>query len=75
MARIFFIDDDSSLRQALTDSIRDFGHDVAEAANAEEALNLIEKADVAFLDPKMPQMSGTDFLRKAKPDIPASAGC
>jgi CheY-like chemotaxis protein len=36
MPRILIIDDDKSFRQALADSIRDFGHDVAEAANVEQ---------------------------------------
>jgi DNA-binding NtrC family response regulator len=70
MARILIIDDDKPFREALAESIRDFGHDVIEAGDPEEACKLIEKADVAFLDLKMPGMSGIDFLREAKPGIP-----
>ena len=70
MARILIIDDDKSFREALAESVRDFGHDVAEAGGPEEAFKLIENADVAFLDLKMPNLSGIDFLREAKPVIP-----
>jgi DNA-binding NtrC family response regulator len=70
MARILIIDDDEPFREALAESIRDFGHDVIEAGDPEAACKLIENADVAFLDLKMPGMSGIDFLREAKPRIP-----
>jgi DNA-binding NtrC family response regulator len=70
MARILIIDDDKPFREALAESVRDFGHDVVEAGDPREAFTLIENADVAFLDLKMPGMSGIDFLREAKPVIP-----
>jgi CheY-like chemotaxis protein len=34
-------------------------------SSPKEAFKLIENADVAFLDLKMPTMSGIDFLREA----------
>jgi two-component system, NtrC family, response regulator len=70
MARILIIDDDKSFREALAESVRDFGHDVVETGSPQEAFKLIENADVAFLDLKMPNMSGIDFLREAKPSVP-----
>ena len=70
MARILIIDDDKLFREALAESVRDFGYDVVEASGAQEAIKLIEDADVAFLDLKMPNTSGIDFLREAKPVIP-----
>jgi two-component system NtrC family response regulator len=70
MARILIIDDDKPFREALAESVRDFGHDVIEANDAQEAFKLINNADVAFLDLKMPGMSGIDFLREAKPTAP-----
>jgi two-component system NtrC family response regulator len=70
MARILIIDDDKPFREALAESVRDFGHDVVEANDAQEAFKLINNADVAFLDLKMPGMSGIDFLREAKPTAP-----
>jgi DNA-binding NtrC family response regulator len=70
MARVLIIDDDKPFREALAESVRDFGHDVLEASGPQEAFKLIEDADVAFLDLKMPGMSGIDFLRESKPVIP-----
>jgi PleD family two-component response regulator len=45
MARILIIDDDKSFREALAESIRDFGHDVVEASGAQEAFKLIDEVD------------------------------
>jgi len=70
MARILIIDDDKSFREALAESVRDFGHDVVEASGAQEAFKLISSVDAAFLDLKMPGMSGIEFLREAKPLAP-----
>ena len=70
MARILIIDDDKSFREALAESVRDFGHEVVEASGAEEALELIGKVDAALVDLKMPGMSGIEFLREARPMVP-----
>jgi DNA-binding NtrC family response regulator len=70
MARILIIDDDKSFREALAESVRDFGHDVVEASGAQEAFKLISNVDAAFLDLKMPGISGIEFLREAKPLAP-----
>jgi response regulator RpfG family c-di-GMP phosphodiesterase len=70
MARILIIDDDKSFREALSESVRDFGHDVVEASGAQEAFKLIGNVDAAFLDLRMPGISGIEFLREAKPTVP-----
>lgn len=70
MARILIVDDDDAFRKALGESVRDLGHQVIEASRAGDALDLIDIADVAFLDLKMPGMNGIDFLREAKPSNP-----
>ena len=70
MARILIIDDDKSFREALAESVRDFGHDVIEASGAQEAFEFINNADATFLDLKMPGVSGIDFLREARPTAP-----
>jgi DNA-binding NtrC family response regulator len=70
MARILIVDDDDSFRQALSESIRDLGHQVIEANRASDALELISETDITFLDLKMPGMTGIDFLREAKPTGP-----
>jgi two-component system NtrC family response regulator len=70
MARILIIDDDKSFREAVAESIRDFGHEIVEASGAEEAFKLINDVDAAFLDLNMPGISGIEFLREAKPSAP-----
>ena len=67
MARILIIDDDKSFREALAESIRDFGHDVVEASGAQEAFKLINDVDAAFLDLNMPGTSGSNFCGKQSP--------
>ena len=44
MARILIIDEDKPFREALAESVRDFGHDVVEASDAHEAFEHIENA-------------------------------
>ncbi|MBV8278244.1 MAG: sigma-54-dependent Fis family transcriptional regulator [Verrucomicrobia bacterium] len=70
MARILIVDDDEAFRKALGESIRDLGHQVIEASKADDALGLIQNADVTLLDLKMPGMTGIDFLREAKTSTP-----
>jgi DNA-binding NtrC family response regulator len=70
MARILIVDDDDAFRNALSESIRDLGHQVIEASRAGEALERIQDADVTFMDLRMPGMSGIDLLRESKPPTP-----
>jgi two-component system NtrC family response regulator len=70
MARILVVDDDDSFREALVDVVRELGHDVVQSNSAQRAFELIKNVDATFLDLKMPEMSGIDFLRSAKPDAP-----
>jgi PleD family two-component response regulator len=51
MARILIIDDDKPFREALAESVRDFGHDVMVGSGAQEAFELINDAEVALLEP------------------------
>jgi len=67
MARILIIDDDKSFREALAESIRDFGHHVVEASGAQEAFKLMNEVDAAFLDLYMPGSSGIEFCGKQSP--------
>ena len=70
MARILIVDDDDAFRKALSESIRDLGHQVIQAKQAREALDQIDSADVTFLDLRMPGMTGIEFLRDARPTTP-----
>jgi DNA-binding NtrC family response regulator len=66
MAKILIIDDEASIRNALRGILEDEKHEVKEAKNGDEGLNMLsnEDFDVAFCDIKMPKMDGMELLRK-----------
>ena len=63
---IAVIDDDESVREALPDLIRIFGHDAAAFSSAEEFLasRRIDQAKCLILDIAMPGMSGIELQRE-----------
>lgn len=65
---ILLVDDDSDFRSMTVRSFRLRGHNVAEAANGEEALEQLKSSvfDVAVCDLNMPGMSGVELLREIK---------
>ena len=74
MARILLIEDEDSVRAMLRKVLETDGHDVLEAANGEQALQLEENGpvDLVVTDIIMPQMDGfgaIHLLRKRDPDI------
>ena len=74
MARILLIEDEDSVRAVLRKVLETDGHDVLEAANGEQALQLEENGpvDLVVTDIIMPQMDGfgaIHLLRKRDPDI------
>ncbi len=72
MGRILVVDDDSSLRQAVSVLLRRHGCDVACAAGGREALELLTDGcfDVVITDMKMEEMSGLDLLRRIRANFP-----
>ncbi|HEY0792032.1 MAG TPA: sigma-54 dependent transcriptional regulator [Chthoniobacterales bacterium] len=70
MARVLIIDDDEAFREALAETLQDLGHEVVQASSAEHAFELAGQVDLIFLDQKMPGLSGIDFLRTARPEVP-----
>ena len=70
MTKILEVDDEDNIRLLYKEELQDEGYEVSLAANAEEALKVIEteKPDLITLDIKMPGMNGIDFLRKLKED-------
>jgi DNA-binding NtrC family response regulator len=74
--KILIVDDDSLVRGAFADFLKDAGFIVAEAANGKEALLAFTKdspPDLVLLDLIMPEMGGLTFLGEAKkisPDVP-----
>lgn len=72
MARILIIDDEESIRETLKDILGYEGHEVEEASNGKDALEMLKKFnyDVALCDIKMPGMDGLELLDKSR-DIDA----
>ena len=72
---ILIVDDEAAQRDLLEDFVAPLGFDVACAASAEEALDVIGEAAVhmVLLDVRLPGMSGLDALpeiRKLAPELP-----
>ncbi|MDW8296061.1 MAG: sigma-54 dependent transcriptional regulator [Raineya sp.] len=66
MAKILVIDDEPAIRNALRGVLEDEKHEVAEAKNGEEGLQMLTEYDfdAAFCDIKMPKLDGMELLRK-----------
>ncbi len=76
---ILIVDDEPSMRLAVSASLDGLGFRILSAANAEEGLQILEShatrenIDLVLTDLKMPGMSGIDFFHQAKtawPQIP-----
>jgi PAS domain S-box-containing protein len=65
MAKILIVDDERSIRRTLGEFLRDAGHDVAEAEEAEGALGLLRAGafDVVVSDIILGRISGVELLR------------
>ncbi len=72
--RILVIDDDPDLRKTLADIIRTKGYEVQAAKDGGEGLELLgeRSADVALVDLMLPDMRGTEVLRRVKAFFPAT---
>jgi PAS domain S-box-containing protein len=75
---ILLVDDHTQVRSTTAALLTDLGHSVVEAEDGAQALKVLQDRDCDFdlliSDYAMPQLSGTDFLRKAHelcPDVPA----
>lgn len=68
MAKIALIEDDLTIREMYSHKLRASGHEIKEAQNGIEGLELIRdfKPDLVLLDLMMPAMSGQDMLRKLR---------
>lgn len=67
-SRVLVVDDEESVRTVLRLALRRDGHDVREAANGREALELLPAwaPDVVVSDLLMPHMDGIELLRQAR---------
>lgn len=65
MARILAVDDSVSMRQMVTFTLREAGHDVTEASDGAEALEKakLEQFDLVLSDVNMPVMDGIELIK------------
>jgi two-component system response regulator FlrC len=73
-ASVLVVEDDAPLRAALVDTLRAAGMAALPAADADEALRLLETEDVAFVvsDVQMPGVNGYQLLtsiKRLRPDL------
>jgi len=78
MATILIIDDEPTVRRALSRILTADGHEVVEAANGVQATAIVEEAgiDLVFTDIFMPEMDGIEFVLwvvERFPDCPVVA--
>jgi len=75
---VLLVDDHPEVRSTTAAVLEDGGHEVLQAENGADALELLKKRecdfDLLITDYAMPHLSGTDFLREARlicPEVPA----
>ena len=73
---VLLVDDHEEVRATTAGMFQDLGHNVMQASNGAEALELLTRNGIDLLvsDYAMPQLSGTDLVRGArstKPDLTA----
>ncbi|MBT3314765.1 MAG: response regulator [Anaerolineae bacterium] len=68
MAKIVIAEDERDIRDLVAFTLRFAGHEVAAAANGEEAVELAKKEnpDLILLDVRMPRMTGYDACKAIK---------
>ncbi len=68
MARILIADDEKSIRVVLRKYLSSLGHEVVEASNGIEAIDVLKEkeVDIAFVDIKMPGKTGLEILDEVK---------
>lgn len=67
---LLLVEDEDDFRETTARWMSRKGHDVAEAANAQQALALLDRQhfDVAVVDMNMPGISGVELLQRMKSD-------
>lgn len=67
---ILVVEDEDKLRRVMELQLLSAGFDVAQAASVEQALPLLDRADLVLTDMKLPGMSGRDLLDRAQSQNP-----
>lgn len=70
MAKILIAEDERDIRELITFTLRYAGHEVTQAANGEEALQLAKQTipELILMDVRMPKMTGYEACRHMKAD-------
>ncbi|MDQ0205745.1 response regulator transcription factor [Alkalicoccobacillus murimartini] len=68
MKKILVADDEEVLRMLITDTLEDLECEVIEAADGQEAMDLIQKHDfdLLVLDYMMPEMTGLEVIERVR---------
>jgi two-component system, chemotaxis family, chemotaxis protein CheY len=68
VARILVVDDSTTMRQMVSFTLQDAGHDVVEAADGAQALEAVkgQKFDLIITDVNMPGMNGIDLVKSLR---------
>lgn len=72
VATVLVVDDESSLRNLVQETLSNYGYHVLTAGNGVEALKVLEvyKVDVLFSDVIMPEMDGYQLARQVREKYP-----
>jgi len=70
MPKILIAEDERDIRELITFTLRYAGHEVHQASNGEEALNLAKEVvpELILMDVRMPKMTGYEACRHMKAD-------
>ncbi len=73
MARVLIIDDDVTLRQALTKHLEHVGHEVRQAADGDAGIRAYQRhaADLVIVDIFMPGQGGLQTIGRLRREWPA----
>ena len=77
IARVLVVDDSSTMRRIVKNSLKSVGYDnVVEAENGEGALARLqaEKVDLVVTDWNMPVMNGLEFLKELRGNLAGGTG-
>jgi len=72
MARILIVDDEEVVRSLIRTVLKHYGHDVAEAVDGQEAIEMFERepADLVMVDLIMPKKNGLDTILEMRAKHP-----
>ncbi len=64
--RVLIVEDEEKLRRVIQLQLTSSGFDVDQAGSAEEALRLIDRADLILTDLRLPGMSGQELIQRVR---------